>query len=79
MSSLKIRFYNDTWVVKRYGGGFGGHYVHKAVCIKKDIWFEVNDIYGLAIYVEGDKSVMDGYHTYLVNVPPELYEVKNGK
>jgi hypothetical protein len=74
---MKIKFKKDTWLVKHVYGGFAGISEHKAIEVNGGIWFDIEGIEGLNIHVEGKKNVCDGYFTYFLNVPNELFEVVN--
>lgn len=76
--SKKIQFYEDTWCLKKEGGGFSGHYSTKAVLIAPEP-FNVLYIYrdkkrGFSdIHVWSD-GAMDGENYYLLNVPNGLFK-----
>ncbi len=76
--SKKIQFYEDTWCLKKEGGGFCGHYNTLAVLIAPEP-FNVLYIYrdkkrGFSdIHVWSD-GAMDGTNYYLVNVPNGLFK-----
>jgi hypothetical protein len=78
----QIQFYEDTWCLKKEGGGFDGYYNTKAVLIAPEP-FNVLSIYrdkkrGFSdIHVWSD-GCMDGRNYYLINVPNGLFrEISN--
>jgi hypothetical protein len=76
IKKTEIRFHNNTWLVKHISGGFAGVFTHRAVEVTGGQWFEIEEIDGLTIHVEGHYNVCDCTHTYLLNVPQSLYEVR---
>lgn len=73
---MKIKFLKDTLVIKCVRGGFAGVEDYSIVSIKGGEWISVNDVCGLNIWLSGNTNVLDGYNTYLINVPESLYIVK---
>jgi len=77
----KIQFYRKTWVLKQHGGGFAGIYNTTAVEIEP-IPFDVLSIsrdektQSSTIHV-WSQNAMDGYNTYLINVPNGVYKEIN--
>ena len=75
---MKIKFHQDTWVLKEYSGGLSGAGGVRAVMIKPEP-FEVmsvetnNEINYSTILVYTD-DFLDGYTTRILNVPNCLFE-----
>lgn len=76
---MKIQFKKHSWVVEKYGGGFCGHYNHRAVEVVGGLPFEVESI-NLSgkrisnIWVSSEDGC-DTDNVFLINVPNELFEV----
>ena len=76
---MKIKFHQDTWVLKEYSGGLSGACSVRAVMIKPEP-FEImsletnNEINYSTILVYKD-DFLDGCTTRLLNVPNCLFEV----
>jgi hypothetical protein len=77
----KIQFYKRTWVLKQHGGGFAGIYNTTAVeidpvsfdvlSVKKDEKTQASTIHVWS------QNAMDGYNTYLINVPSGMFKEVN--
>ena len=77
----RIQFHKRTWVLKQHGGGFAGIYDIKAVEIEP-VPFDVLSIskdektQSSIIHI-WSQNAMDGYNTYLINVPNGVYKQIN--
>lgn len=70
--NFKIQFHETTWVLKKEGGGFDGHYNVKAAQIKPEPFGVLKvdrDKNGSCDILVWSDGACDGNRCYLINVP----------
>lgn len=78
---IRIKFHEETWVLKEHSGGFGGVCSVRATLIKPEP-FEImslatNDKINYSTILVHKDNFMDGDTIRLLNVPNCLFEVLN--